>query len=123
MKGTQNKTATHAFGSTMSYGRRYLKLMIFDVATTDEDDGNAAGAYAGNRASGSGPAPNAGAITAKQVKDLEKLIDTVVKELRGNRDRYLHNFLEYMQVDAIGEIPGAEYQHAIDSINSTRPQP
>lgn len=43
IKGTQNKTATHGFGSTMSYGRRYLKLMIFDIATKD-DDGNTAGA-------------------------------------------------------------------------------
>lgn len=40
IKGTQNKTATHGFGSTMSYGRRYLKLLIFDVATTDDNDGN-----------------------------------------------------------------------------------
>lgn len=39
MKGTQNKTATHGFGSTMSYGRRYLKLMVWDIATRD-DDGN-----------------------------------------------------------------------------------
>lgn len=43
IKGNQNKTATHAFGSTVSYGRRYLKLMIFDVATTDDDDGQRAG--------------------------------------------------------------------------------
>lgn len=43
IKGTANKTLTHAFGSTMSYGRRYLKMMIFDVKTTD-DDGNAASA-------------------------------------------------------------------------------
>lgn len=42
MKGTPNKTGTHAFGSTMSYGRRNLKLMVWDIATTD-DDGNAAG--------------------------------------------------------------------------------
>jgi len=37
MKGVQNKTGTHAFGSTMSYGRRYLKLMIFDVSLVNED--------------------------------------------------------------------------------------
>lgn len=41
MKGTPNKTATHGFGSTMTYGRRYLKLLVWDIATTD-DDGNAA---------------------------------------------------------------------------------
>lgn len=41
LKGTPNKTKTHAFGSTMSYGRRYLTLLIFDIATED-DDGNSA---------------------------------------------------------------------------------
>lgn len=41
IKGTANKTATHAFGSSTTYGRRYLKLMIFDIATHD-DDGNRA---------------------------------------------------------------------------------
>lgn len=40
--GKVNKTGTHAKGSTLSYGRRYLKLMMFDIATKD-DDGNAAG--------------------------------------------------------------------------------
>ncbi|MFV1538723.1 ERF family protein [Phaeobacter sp. JH204B] len=43
MKGTANKTQTHAFGSTASYARRYLFSMIFDVATIDDDDGQAAG--------------------------------------------------------------------------------
>lgn len=42
IKGTRNKTDTHAFGSSTTYGRRYLKLMIFDIATKD-DDGNGAG--------------------------------------------------------------------------------
>jgi len=40
LKGNDNKTATHAFGSTMSYGRRYLTLLIFNVATMDDNDGN-----------------------------------------------------------------------------------
>lgn len=39
-KGNANKTPTHAFGSTNAYGRRYLKVMIFDVATRDDNDGN-----------------------------------------------------------------------------------
>lgn len=41
IKGNQNKTATHGFGSTMTYARRYLKLLVWDIATTD-DDGQAA---------------------------------------------------------------------------------
>lgn len=59
IKGTQNKTLTHGFGSTMSYGRRYLKLMIFDIATKD-DDGNSAGSRE--------------LITADQCAELRRLI-------------------------------------------------
>lgn len=40
IKGNQNKTGTHAAGSTMSYGRRYLTLLIFNVAMDDDNDGN-----------------------------------------------------------------------------------
>lgn len=44
MKGNANKTNTHAYGSTKSYGKRYLKCDIFDVAVKNlDDDGNAAG--------------------------------------------------------------------------------
>lgn len=43
-KGASNKNMTQAFGSTMTYGRRYLKSMIFDIQVTNEDDdGHAAG--------------------------------------------------------------------------------
>lgn len=38
MKGSLNKTATHGFGSTMSYGRRYLTLLVFNIALVNEDD-------------------------------------------------------------------------------------
>lgn len=62
IKGTQNKTATHGFGSTMSYGRRYLKLMIFDLATTDDNDGNRRNE------------PDYVMIDAKQCAELRRLI-------------------------------------------------
>jgi hypothetical protein len=40
-KGNVNKTKMHGAGSTMSYARRYLTLLIFNIALTDEDnDGN-----------------------------------------------------------------------------------
>jgi hypothetical protein len=49
IKGQTNKTATHAFGSTMTYGRRYLKVAMFDISITDSD---------GNRHRQSAPAPH-----------------------------------------------------------------
>jgi hypothetical protein len=41
VKGTANKTAIQGLGSMVSYLRRYLTLMIFNVTVADEDnDGN-----------------------------------------------------------------------------------
>lgn len=43
-KGLPNKTLVHGAGSSMSYGRRYLTLMIFNISlTNDDDDANRAG--------------------------------------------------------------------------------
>ncbi len=41
--GNTNKTGIQAMGSTVSYLRRYLVCMIFNVATVDDDDGNGGG--------------------------------------------------------------------------------
>lgn len=38
--GTKNKTGIQATGSTVTYLRRYLFCMIFNVATADDNDGN-----------------------------------------------------------------------------------
>lgn len=39
--GSVNKTGVHGFGSTVSYGRRYLTCMIFNIAVkNDDNDGN-----------------------------------------------------------------------------------
>jgi hypothetical protein len=42
MKGGTNKTDTQAKGSTLTYARRYLILMIFNIAIGDEDTDGAA---------------------------------------------------------------------------------
>lgn len=39
-QGNTNKTGIQAMGSTVSYLRRYLVCMIYNVATADDDDGN-----------------------------------------------------------------------------------
>lgn len=44
-KGGDVMTRTHAMGSAVSYGKRYLLGMIFNLATTKDDDGNAAAGY------------------------------------------------------------------------------
>jgi len=44
-KGTQFMSLTHATMSAVQYGRRGLLSMIFNVATYQDDDGNAASGY------------------------------------------------------------------------------
>lgn len=93
MKGTPNKTQTHAFGSTLSYGRRYLKLLIFDIATTD-DDGNAAGG---------------GFITEEQVAELRKLIDDLGAEEP--------KVCGHAKVASLDEIPAAKFKGIVTALN------
>ncbi len=42
-KGAPVMNRTHATGSAITYGRRYLLAMIFNLTVTRDDDGNAAG--------------------------------------------------------------------------------
>ena len=42
-KGTANKSPLQGFGSSMTYARRYLKCLIFDITTSDDNDGNRSG--------------------------------------------------------------------------------
>jgi hypothetical protein len=42
-KGGAVMSRTHATGSAITYGRRYLLCMIFNLTVTQDDDGNAAG--------------------------------------------------------------------------------
>lgn len=47
MKGGQNKSGMQAIGSTLTYARRYLTLLIFNITVADEDlDGQTAESFA-----------------------------------------------------------------------------
>lgn len=97
LKGTQNKTLTHAFGSTMSYGRRYLKMMIFDVKTTD-DDGNAGGN------------PESVFASDEQLAEIRKLMkDTATDEAK---------FLEFLKEPAIDQLSAKKAAHAIGALQA-----
>lgn len=97
-KGAQNKTRTHGFGSALSYGRRYLKLMIFDVRTTD-DDGNAAGLGE--------------PINDEQVKVIQQLIDLTGADTR--------KFCQYLRVDGVPSITHLRYQEAVAALRRRDP--
>lgn len=72
-KGSPNKTKIHGAGSTFSYGRRYLTLLIFNISLVNEDDdGNR-----GQRQKPAGPSSLAG-VKMQSGTDIElkrKLVD------------------------------------------------
>ena len=61
--GKVNKTDIQAKGSTITYARRYLKLMAFDIAITDSD---------GNPP----PADNRPRLNDDQIREMQHLLET-----------------------------------------------
>jgi hypothetical protein len=79
LRGNQNKTHTHAFGSTQSYGRRYLTLLIFNVVMAGEDDD---GQKAGGKAPGSdrhNPKPDTGNVDTKLANEYCKKVIAAIE--------------------------------------------
>jgi len=100
IKGSVNKTGVHAKGSTFSYGRRYLTLMIFDLATYDDNDGNVA------------PPPEL--ITQEQA-------DTIKQRIKEH-DLGLTAFMNWLRADlkcnSIEEINVKAFDLVIKRVNS-----
>lgn len=91
LKGTPNKSKTHAFGSTMSYGRRYLTLLIFNIATKNEDDDGAA-------------AGRGDTITIEQAEELTEMISATKADVT--------KFLGYFKIETIDALPLAKLERA-----------
>lgn len=80
-KGNLNKTRTHGFGSTLSYGRRYLTLLIFNISLVNEDDdGNL-----GNRPKPPGPSTLA---AEDSVKKYAQELWNLLKPVRGTEPNW-----------------------------------
>ncbi len=67
IKGNVNKTPLHAAGSTFTYGRRYLKCLMVDVAVGDDTDGNLPSAF----------------LSAEQADELRPLFDKLPKKTQS----------------------------------------
>jgi|SRR5882672_1567739 len=95
-KGNDVMTKTHAGGSALSYGKRYLLLMIFNVTIGDpgrraDDDGNAA----------AGLEP----ISPEQLNALIKLADD------AGADKA--KFCLVMKVESMAHIPANRFDEAV----------
>ncbi len=95
-KGGDVMTKTHAMGSAMSYGQRYLLKLIFNIVVGDDDDGNRAGG-------GDGP------IDQMQMDKLRDLIE------RTGTD--IEKFCAFMKVEALKDITVKSFPRAIEALN------
>jgi ERF superfamily len=90
MNGQKNKTDIQGLGSSVSYLRRYLTLMIFNVTMKNEDtDGN----------------ETAKLITAMQFEELLVKLDLV----DGDKVK----FAEVLKVPSLAELPAARFDAAL----------
>lgn len=99
-KGAPVMTKTHATGSGLTYGRRYLKLMIFDLAIGDrtDDDGNAAG--------------GAPVITKEQLEAINKLMAETASDFA--------KFCEAFGIAAVPDLPASEFQRAVGMLQKKK---
>jgi len=102
IKGTTNKTQIHAYASTFQYGRRALVCAIFNVATGDDDDGNAAG---------QGEMAN---ITPEQAAALEVRLAAV--------DANVPKFLELFHVEKVEDLPASSLERASQMLDAKESQ-
>lgn len=98
-KGGDVMTKTHATGSAVSYGMRYLLKMIFNIAVSDkDDDGNAAGS--GEK------------ISLAQVEELIALCEDVSADKEA--------FCKYFKINGIADMAANDFDRAVAALNKKR---
>lgn len=103
-QGKSNKTGIQAFGSTVTYGRRYLVMMIFNVALKndpDDDDGNKTPAT----------------VYADDVQDLitDEQADTIRKALTDTKSN-VAVFLKFVGSPSVSDIPASRYKFVMAAL-------
>ncbi len=101
--GNRNKTETHAWSSSQTYGRRVLKCMIFDITVEDDDDGNAA-----SKRNNVDPD-----ISAAHHKTLLEKIEEVKEAVGFDEDV----FFKAMKVSSTEELTESQFARAMSSMN------
>lgn len=101
IKGNPNKTGVQGFGSTMSYGQRYLTKLIFNIIIAGEDKD-------GNNQSGADQQP----ISKEQVANIEALLTELGKDRK--------KFLKWAKVDSLEQIVVGAYSETIKTLEAMR---
>jgi hypothetical protein len=103
-QGKSNKTEIQGFGSVLSYARRYLQLLIFNIPLKNEDRD-------GNRSSEREPEQT---LTVDQLAELQTEIDA--------RGVNLQKFLEYGGVNRLEDILQKDFKAALE-VAKRKPKP
>ena|SRR3990167_2389976 len=96
IKGNAFMTKTHTKASSTAYGRRYLTCMVWNIATSDDSDGNGV----------------AEKISAEEVKDITAQLASV--------DAPLKAFLEYMKLEKLEDMVKSDMKKALNTIEAKR---
>lgn len=102
-KGNANKTDVQAMGSTLSYGRRYMTLLIFDIATFDDKDGS-------RRTT----APTEAVISEKQALQLRDMIEAT--------ETHVDKLCAFYKIDALPDLPASKFAHAMEQLSKRLPK-
>lgn len=107
-RGNDNKTPVQGVGSTMSYGRRYLKVMMFDVTISGEDnDGQRIKKDKAPKAD-----PDEAKIDGDQLKEFIKEIEAAGVA----RDKVL----AYYRIEKLSDLPISLFDGAIQKLRKTK---
>lgn len=98
-EGKVNKTTLHGIKSTTTYMQRTLVCLTFNVATEDDDDGNA----------GAGLAPRT--VTEAQVKELQKLYTQLPERLQEVTLEHFTNVFK-RSITSIADVPASCFKRA-----------
>jgi hypothetical protein len=99
------KVDAQAYGSAVTYARRYALAAFVGVSSAD-DDGNAA-AKAAPKANGNDPW-----ITDDQAAELVALMD----EVGADRER----FLNHLRIDTLSRLPASRFADAVKALEMKR---
>jgi hypothetical protein len=104
-KGGDVMTRTHATMSAVTYGRRGLLKMVFNLAETDDD-----GVAAGN-----GPqSSDEFFVTSEQIAELEDLIEKTGRSIKL--------FCLKFRLDDISQLPASKHKEAVAFLNTHIPK-
>ena len=99
-KGAAVKTAIHGFGSAMSYGRRYLKCLIFNIVLTNEDD--------------DGKSAGQGSLVKNELVSDDQV--TQLRELLTETGANFSLFLKAVKVESLDEIKAVNFDRVCENV-------